>query len=143
VTTATTTCCPTTGQTFGSQLSGRFAKYQIGCAKPTADPQRQRRPDCGILDYDLGMSLNGLQHTTWMMPFSQNGWTCNALWVSWPGTSSQPFKTEQDYANWLRRVAGFQSRRPIRPSLTPAGMPEPVWCCQSPLKMIPQLGLSK
>ena len=95
-------------QAFRQQRRAFYQKYQAQLRK-TNRPQLNANDQTSydILDYDLGMSLAGLQHNGWMMPFSQNGGLPSTLGQLGAGTGSQPFKTEQDYANWLRRVAGF------------------------------------
>ncbi len=95
-------------QAFRQQIRAFCQKYQTQLRKTDRKALNANdQTSYDILDYDLGMSLAGLQRTTWMMPFSQNGGLPSALGQLGAGTGSQPFKTEQDYANWLRRVAGF------------------------------------
>ena len=95
-------------QAFRQQLRAFYQKYQTQLRKTDRKALNANdQTSYDILDYDLGMSLAGLQRTSWMMPFSQNGGLPSALGQLGAGTGSQPFKTEQDYANWLRRVAGF------------------------------------
>ena len=95
-------------QAFRQQRRAFYQKYQAQLHK-TNRPQLNANDQTSydILDYDLGMSLAGLERNGWMMPFSQNGGLPSALGQLGAGTGSQPFKTEQDYTNWLRRVAAF------------------------------------
>ena len=95
-------------QAFRQQLRAFYQKYQAQLHQTDRKALNANdQTSYDILDYDLGMSLAGLQRNSWMMPFSQNGGLPSALGQLGAGTGSQPFKTEQDYANWLRRVAGF------------------------------------
>ncbi|TPG67671.1 DUF885 domain-containing protein [Hymenobacter nivis] len=69
-----------------------------------------------ILQYDLQTRLDGLKlglavgadfPNSWMIPFNQFGGLPLALGQFGAGTGAQPFKTVQDYDNWLGRVHGF------------------------------------
>ncbi|MET4075511.1 DUF885 domain-containing protein [Hymenobacter sp. UYCo722] len=95
-------------QAFRQQSRAFYQKYQTQLRKTNRlalNTNDQTSYD--ILDYDLGMTLAGLEQNSWMMPFSQNGGLPSALGQLGAGTGSQPFKTEQDYTNWLHRVAAF------------------------------------
>ncbi|RTQ46587.1 DUF885 domain-containing protein [Hymenobacter gummosus] len=60
-----------------------------------------------IFKYDLQMSLEGLKLNTWMIPFQQFWGLPLSMAQYGAGESIQPFKTAQDYDNWLGRVRGF------------------------------------
>ncbi|TGE23127.1 DUF885 domain-containing protein [Hymenobacter metallicola] len=69
-----------------------------------------------IFQYDLQMRLDGLKQNivvggdypnSWMIPFSQFGGLPISLGQFGSGTGAQPFKTTQDYDNWLGRVHRF------------------------------------
>jgi uncharacterized protein (DUF885 family) len=60
-----------------------------------------------IFQYDLQMSLEGLKLNTWMIPFQQFWGLPLSMGQYGAGESVQPFKTAQDYDNWLGRVRGF------------------------------------
>ena len=60
-----------------------------------------------ILAYLLNQRLEGSAFNNWMMPFNQMGGLPADLAQLGAGTGAQPFKTVQDYDNWLRRVGGF------------------------------------
>ncbi|MFD1468884.1 DUF885 domain-containing protein [Hymenobacter caeli] len=69
-----------------------------------------------ILQYDLQTRLEGLKlglavgadfPNSWMIPFNQFGGLPLSLGQYGAGTGAQPFKTVQDYDNWLGRVHGF------------------------------------
>lgn len=60
-----------------------------------------------ILKYELETSLKGLEFKDYLMPINQ--FTSLTLTFGQMGTGqgSQPFKTVQDYDNWLSRVDRF------------------------------------
>ncbi|QIL75543.1 DUF885 domain-containing protein [Hymenobacter sp. HDW8] len=60
-----------------------------------------------ILVYSLTQRLEGYAFNNWMMPFDQFGGLPTYLAVMGTGTGAQPFKTVQDYDNWLSRVGKF------------------------------------
>lgn len=60
-----------------------------------------------IFKYDLETKLQGLQLNTWMMPFQQFWGLPLTMGQYGSGEGNQPFKTAQDYDNWLGRVRGF------------------------------------
>ena len=60
-----------------------------------------------IFKYDMQQRLAGLKLNTWMMPFQQFWGLPISMGQYGSGQSIQPFKTVQDYDNWLGRVQGF------------------------------------
>ncbi|WP_139362282.1 DUF885 domain-containing protein [Hymenobacter sp. CRA2] len=60
-----------------------------------------------IFRYEMQMRLEGLKQNTWMMPFTQFSGLPISLAQLGAGTGNQPFKTTQDYDNWLGRVRSF------------------------------------
>jgi uncharacterized protein (DUF885 family) len=60
-----------------------------------------------IFTYDLKQRLAGLKLNTWMIPFQQFWGLPISMGQYGAGQSIQPFKTVQDYDNWLGRVQGF------------------------------------
>ncbi|RYY15583.1 MAG: DUF885 family protein, partial [Cytophagaceae bacterium] len=60
-----------------------------------------------IFRYDLQQRLAGLKLNTWMLPFQQFWGLPISMGQFGSGQSIQPFKTVQDYDNWLGRVQGF------------------------------------
>ena len=60
-----------------------------------------------IFEYEMQSRLEGLQQRTWMMPFAQFYSLPNTLGQLGAGTGAQPFKTVQDYDNWLARIGQF------------------------------------
>jgi len=60
-----------------------------------------------IFQYEMRQRLAGLKLNTWMMPFQQFWGLPITLGQYGSGAGNQPFKTVQDYDNWLGRVHGF------------------------------------
>ena len=60
-----------------------------------------------ILAYSLDLGLAGYAFNNWTMPFNQFTGLPATLAQLGAGTGAQPFKTVQDYDNWLGRVRGF------------------------------------
>lgn len=68
-----------------------------------------------ILEYDAKMAIEKSKFDTWKIPFTQMGDAGNTLSANivlamgqyGSGASSQPFKTVQDYDNWLKRVHAY------------------------------------
>ncbi|SMB93407.1 protein of unknown function DUF885 [Hymenobacter roseosalivarius DSM 11622] len=60
-----------------------------------------------IFLYEMQMRLEGLKQPTWMMPFNQMGGLPIGLAQLGAGSGNQPFKTTQDYDNWLGRVRAY------------------------------------
>jgi uncharacterized protein (DUF885 family) len=60
-----------------------------------------------LFQYEISMNIEGLKYPTHLMPINQF-W---ALTLDLPqlgsGQGNQPFKTVQDYDNWLKRMAAF------------------------------------
>jgi uncharacterized protein (DUF885 family) len=60
-----------------------------------------------ILKWECEIGLEGLKFPTHLTPIDQK-WSPNLTLGQFAGgTSAQPFKTVQDYRNWLKRVDGF------------------------------------
>ncbi|MEO6330538.1 MAG: DUF885 domain-containing protein [Ginsengibacter sp.] len=68
-----------------------------------------------VLKYDVAMQLEKAKYDTWKIPFTQMGDATNtlsgnivlAMGQYGSGESSQPFKTVEDYNNWLQRIHGY------------------------------------
>ncbi len=60
-----------------------------------------------IFEYEMQRGLNGLKLNTWMMPANQMYGLHLTLGQYGSGQGIQPFKTVQDYDNWLGRARGF------------------------------------
>ena len=72
-----------------------------------AELNENQRTSYDILLWECDITLEDLQFPTELMPINQ--FDCLPLMMGQlaGGTSGQPFKTVQDYDNWLRRVDGF------------------------------------
>ncbi|WP_400194034.1 DUF885 domain-containing protein [Hymenobacter sp. B81] len=57
--------------------------------------------------YDLETNLESLKLNTWMIPFQQFWGLPLTMGQYGSGEGVQPFKTAEDYDNWLGRVRGF------------------------------------
>ncbi|TGE29931.1 DUF885 domain-containing protein [Hymenobacter metallicola] len=60
-----------------------------------------------IFLYEMQMRLEGLKLNSWMMPFTQFSGLPISLAQYGAGSGNQPFKTTQDYDNWLGRVRAY------------------------------------
>ncbi|GAA4374579.1 DUF885 domain-containing protein [Hymenobacter koreensis] len=60
-----------------------------------------------IFQYDLQSKLEGLKLNTWMIPYQQFWGLPISMGQYGSGEGIQPFKTAEDYDNWLGRVRGF------------------------------------
>ena len=60
-----------------------------------------------IFQYDLKKRVEGAKLNTWMIPFQQFWGLPISMGQYGSGQGNQPFKTVQDYDNWLGRVRGF------------------------------------
>ncbi|GAA4383374.1 DUF885 family protein [Hymenobacter koreensis] len=60
-----------------------------------------------IFRYEMRQRLEVLKQPNWMMPFNQFNGLPIALAQLGAGTGNQPFKTAQDYDNWLGRVRAY------------------------------------
>ena len=60
-----------------------------------------------LLKYEMQMGIEGLKYPTHYMPISQFWSFTLELPQLGSGTGNQPFKTVQDYDNWLKRLAVF------------------------------------
>ncbi|WP_207533555.1 DUF885 domain-containing protein [Desertivirga arenae] len=60
-----------------------------------------------IFKYEMKIQLEGLQTNLWMIPTQQFWGLPLTMGQLGSGDSYQPFKTPQDYRNWLSRVKGF------------------------------------
>ncbi|MFD1468886.1 DUF885 domain-containing protein [Hymenobacter caeli] len=95
-------------QAFRSQVRAFYQKYQAQLRKTDRKALSVNdQTSYDILDYDLSTKLADLQQPTWMLPFTQFASFPNSMGQLGAGTGNQPFKTVQDYDNWLGRVGGF------------------------------------
>ena len=93
---------------FRQQRRAYYQKYQAQLRKfNRARLSAADQTSHDLLAYDLDMKLQGLALDTWMLPFTQSGGLPSQLGQLGAGTGAQPFRTVQDYRNWLGRVHGF------------------------------------
>lgn len=60
-----------------------------------------------ILDYELNMRIEGMDHKTERIPWNQFEGLPLSFGQLGSGQGNQPFKSVKDYENWLKRVDGF------------------------------------
>ncbi len=98
----------TISQAHRSRLRAFFTDYKNRLQpydRAQLSPQQQMSYD--VLNWECDINLEDLQFPTELLPINQ--FDCLPLTFGQlaGGTSAQPFKTVQDYDNWLRRVDGF------------------------------------
>ena len=95
-------------ETFRDSTGRFFKKYldqvsQLDSAKLNRDDLLSYR----IFKYEMQMSIEGLKYPTHYMPISQFWSFTLDLPQLGSGAGNQPFKTVQDYDNWLKRLSVF------------------------------------
>ncbi|MBF9220211.1 DUF885 domain-containing protein [Hymenobacter ruricola] len=88
-------------RTFYQDYLDRLGKFD----RATLDDNDKISYD--IFQYDLKQRVAGLKLNTWMLPFQQFWGLPISMGQYGSGQGNQPFKTVQDYDNWLGRVRGF------------------------------------
>ncbi|UII20441.1 DUF885 domain-containing protein [Fulvivirga ligni] len=95
-------------QEYLSQLKSFYENYQQKLAefdKSSLSATDQLSYD--ILEWECNINLEGLKFTTELTPLDQF-WSLQIMMGQYAsGASAQPFKTEDDYDNWLKRVDDF------------------------------------
>jgi uncharacterized protein (DUF885 family) len=67
----------------------------------------EERMSCDVLQWECNIKLQQLQFPTHLLPINQF-WSLHLDIGQWAGgTAAQPFKTVQDYDNWLSRLKAF------------------------------------
>ena len=93
---------------FRRQLQNFYQKYLDGLHKFNREElSANDKISYDIFEYDVQNKLEGLKLNTWMMPFQQFWGLPISMGQYGSGEGVQPFKTAQDYDNWLGRVKGF------------------------------------
>lgn len=93
---------------FRQQLRDYYQKYLDQLGKfDRATLSDNDKISYDIFKYDLQMNLEGLKLNTWMIPFQQFWGLPLTMGQYGSGEGIQPFKTAEDYDNWLGRVRGF------------------------------------
>jgi uncharacterized protein (DUF885 family) len=128
-------------QAFRAQLRAFYQQYQTQLHKTDRKAlSANDQTNYDIFEYEMQIRLDGLQLNSWMMPFAQFYSLPNSLVQLGAGTGAQPFKTVQDYDNWLARASQFpvwadsaisNFRRGMKAGVV---LPKPLV-----LKMVPQL----
>ena len=88
-------------RTFYSDYLARLGKYD------RAQLSDNDKVSYDIFKYEMEQRLAGLKLNTWMIPTQQFWGLPITLGQYGSGEGVQPFKTVQDYDNWLGRVRGF------------------------------------
>jgi len=93
---------------FRRQQRSLYERYQGQLAR--VDRSRLTAADqtsYDVFQYEMTSRLASLRQPTWTMPFTQFSGMPIDLAQLGAGTGAQPFKTVQDYDNWLARVRQF------------------------------------
>ncbi|AHJ98646.1 DUF885 domain-containing protein [Hymenobacter swuensis] len=93
---------------FRRQLQNFYQKYLDGLHKFNREElSANDKISYDIFEYDVQNKLEGLKLNTWMIPFQQFWGLPISMGQYGSGEGVQPFKTAQDYDNWLGRIKGF------------------------------------
>jgi uncharacterized protein (DUF885 family) len=128
-------------QAYRQQEQQFYQQYLSALRKiDRAKLTREDQVNYDIFAYKMQIELDSLKLHSWMMPLAQFYSLPNSLVQLGAGTGAQPFKTVQDYDNWLARASKFpiwadsaisNFRRGMRAGVV---LPKPLV-----LKMVPQL----
>ncbi|MEO6316733.1 MAG: DUF885 domain-containing protein [Chitinophagaceae bacterium] len=103
-------------QAYRNEFKNFYLGYQDSLTHfAPADMNETDALSFAVLKFDVGIQLEKANYDTWKIPFTQMGDASNklsdnivlAMGQYGSGESSQPFKTVQDYNNWLQRVHGY------------------------------------
>jgi len=103
-------------QEYRRSLTGFYQQYLDSLAAfDSTGIGEQDRLSYQILQYDCRMELEKATFDSWKIPFTQFGDAGNTLSGNMvlamgqygSGASAQPFKTVQDYDDWLERIHGY------------------------------------
>lgn len=97
-------------EAFQDSLRQFYTNYQgLLAAVDTTGFSEEEKISYQVLDWELDTNLEGLQFQTQLMPINQF-WSLNlTIGQLAGGTSAQPFKTVQDYENWLKRLNSYSA----------------------------------
>ena len=94
--------------TFRDSLAAFYQRYLDESSKFNRDQLAENdRLSYDIFNYEMKMQIEGLKKKQWMIPFQQFWGLPLTMGQLGSGDSYQPFKTVEDYKNWLGRVDGF------------------------------------
>ena len=95
-------------QAYRDTLRNFYQEYLTRLAKfDRAGLDENDKVSYDIFQYDLQQRVEGSKLNIWMMPFQQFWGLPISMGQFGSGQGNQPFKTVQDYDNWLGRVRGF------------------------------------
>lgn len=103
-------------QSYREEVKNFYAGYLDSLKQFNPDDMSEEDAlSYNILKFDAGIQLEKAKYDTWKTPFTQMGDATNtlsgnivlAMGQYGSGEASQPFKTVQDYNNWLQRVHGY------------------------------------
>ena len=93
---------------FKKQLTDFYTKYQKELAKyDRKELNDEEKTSYDLLNWECGINLELLSFPTELMPVNQIFSTHLMIAQLASGSSMQPFKTTDDYDDWLKRVDGF------------------------------------
>ena len=103
-------------QAYRNDVRNFYLRYQDSLKKMNPDNLNEEDVmSYNVLKYDVEIQLEKTRYDTWKIPFTPIGDASNtvsanivlAMGQYGSGESSQPFKTVNDYDNWLLRVHGY------------------------------------
>lgn len=98
----------TISQAYRNQVKSFYQKYKNQLA--AIDVRALNENDqlsYDLLSYECNVNLDGMKFNDQLMPISQIRSLPLTIAQMGSGTGNQPFKTVQDYDNWLKRLDGF------------------------------------
>ena len=95
-------------QAFRDTLRAFYQRYQTGLGQYDRETLNENdKISRDMFQYEMEQRLAGLKLNTWMLPMNQFWGLPLTLGQYGSGQGNQPFKTVQDYDNWLGRIHGF------------------------------------
>jgi uncharacterized protein (DUF885 family) len=95
-------------QTFRDSLGRFYSKYlNEANSLDSAGFDKNDLVSFRLIKYEMQMGLEGLKYPTHLMPMNQFWSFTLELPQLGAGSGNQPFKTVQDYDNWLKRLSVF------------------------------------
>lgn len=93
---------------FREQEKNFYLKYQSQLSKiDRATLSHNDKVSYDMFKYNLEVALEGMTFNQWQVPFQQFWGLHQSFGQMGSGSGIQPFKTVQDYKNWLSRMGGF------------------------------------
>lgn len=95
-------------ESFRATLKAYYQRYQKQALAVNRESlSEDERITYDTFLYDMQSAIEGFDDDTWMIPFQQFWGLPLTMGQLGSGEQFQPFKTVQDYENWLSRVKGF------------------------------------